>query len=194
MNKRFGIFLEPDDLFFDYIMDWKKKFIHLENTQKYVNEIPHFTLLHGLYDNEDLLVKNFRNFTSFEKINIDSARPYIFYDDIQKGYNTLVFEFKNNNQIKSLQRLLLKKFKPSFSYKFVNLDRKYMVNLEKYHYPFVGDDLIPHVTITNIKIKNTHQLIKNFIEVPSYEKISFSKLYLGEIKEDYINKIYEISP
>lgn len=191
MNKRFGLFLEPEIMFFDYIIDLKSQLRKLNNDQYYINEIPHLTLMHGIYQDHKLLLDQFKNFKAFKPLYLKSAKPFIFYDDIKKGRNTLTYAFSKNNELIALQKVLLSKFQPDSPHQFFNLTNvEYLKNLENYNYPFVGEHLIPHVTITNNNLGKNSEEIELFLKAPKFKSVTFSKLYIARIENNVINKLH----
>ena len=190
--KRYGIFLKPNSDIYQFINKEKKKYKSLKNKQNFINDIPHLTLFHGIFDDQKKLVDKFNNikFNKDEVINFQISRPYIFFNDHEVGFNTLVYLIEKSESLCYLQKKLLEKFNPFFAYDFFNLEKKYITNLKKYNYPFVGDSYMPHITITNIQSSPNSDLCNSFLNREIKLSGQFESIFLAEIT-NYIKIIKE---
>ena len=80
-------------------------------------------------------------------------------DDVENNFSTLIYLIDNPKPIHTFQLKLLNKFKPFKGSEFLNLSKEFNNDFKKYNYPFVGENLIPHFTVTNISNLDTSEKI-----------------------------------
>ncbi len=152
--RKIGIFLLPGQKAAEEIYSMKKYFKSFENKQNFLNDFPHLTLLHGIYGDYKNLEKNIKKNINLVKelknYSYELNRQFIFEDDVEKNFSTLVYLIDNPEPIQTFQIKLLNKFKPFKGSEFLNLSNEFINDFKKYNYPFVGENLIPHFTVTNI--------------------------------------------
>mgnify|MGYP001258455423 FL=1 len=188
-NKRLGVFLEPSSEIYNLITK-KKEFFKLTGfNQNFVEDPPHCTLFHGYFKNPQHIIKEFNNLkiTKIDKFKIEET--LVFENDYMNGYDTLAYKIENNLSLNELQIELIKKFKPDEPFKFENLDSKYFDSLKIFNYPFIGELLIPHITITNIELRKNKELKKEFINEDINLEGKFNSIFIGEILEGKLQKI-----
>ena len=188
-KNRLGFFLKPDEPLFSNIVNIKKDFRKLKLESHFLDDEPHLTLMHGYFSNKESVIDKFEQLKINEKIELTAKGPLIFYDDIFKGFHTLALEIQLNAGIKNIQKLFLEEFLPDKESVFDNLEENYLKNVKKFKYPFVGEDLIPHISIGNIKIERHNLYLKNFLKCNFEDTQYFASIYIGEIIN---NKLFEI--
>ena len=74
----------------------------------------------------------------------------------------------------------LKPFKSSQHYR---LKGEYKKNLITFNYPYVGESLLPHLTITNIQTNEESSICKNFKMNSNSFKGNFASIYIAKIED-----------
>ena len=187
--KRLGFFLEPSSEIYDFIIKKKELFKLTGLNQNFVEDTPHCTLFHGYFNNPQIIIEEFNNLkiTKIDKFKIKET--LVFENDHLVGYDTLAYKVDNNSSINEVQIELIKKFKPDKPFKFEILESKYFYSLKKFNYPYVGGLLIPHITVTNIDLRNNKELKKVFINENIYLEGKFNSIFIGEIINGKLQKI-----
>lgn len=182
--RKIGIFLLPGQKATEEIHSMKKYFKSFENKQNFLNDFPHLTLFHGIYGDYKNLEKNIKKNTNLIKelknYSYELNRQFIFEDDVEKNFSTLVYLIDNPKPIQTFQIKLLNKFKPFEGSDFLNLSNKFINDFKKYNYPFVGENLIPHFTVTNISnldIKEKNKFMRKSNEINE----KFHDLVIAEV-------------
>ena len=190
-NKRLGFFLEPSSEIYDLITKKKELFKLTGLNQNFVEDTPHCTLFHGYFNNPQFIIEEFNNLkiTKINKVKIKET--LVFENDHLAGYDTLAYKIDNNSLIREVQIELINKLKPDKPYKFENLERKYFDSLKNFNYPYVGELLIPHITVTNIELRNNKVLKKAFINEIINLEGKFNSIFIGEIINGKLQKIIE---
>ena len=187
--KRLGFFLEPSSEIYDLIIKKKELFKLTGLNQNFVEDTPHCTLFHGYFNNPQIIIEEFNNLkiTKIDKFKIKET--LVFENDHLVGYDTLAYKVDNNSSINEVQVELIKKFKPDKPFKFELLESKYFDSLKKFNYPYVGGLLIPHITVTNIDLRNNKELKKVFINENINLEGKFNSIFIGEIINGKLQKI-----
>ncbi len=187
--KRLGFFLEPSSEIYDLIIKKKELFKLTGLNQNFVEDTPHCTLFHGYFNNPQIIIEEFNNLkiTKIDKFKIKET--LVFENDHLVGYDTLAYKVDNNSSINEVQVELIKKFKPDKPFKFEILESKYFDSLKKFNYPYVGGLLIPHITVTNIDLRNNKELKKVFINENINLEGKFNSIFIGEIINGKLQKI-----
>jgi len=187
--KRLGFFLEPSSEIYDLIIKKKELFKLTGLNQNFVEDTPHCTLFHGYFNNPQIIIEEFNNLkiTKIDKFKIKET--LVFENDHLVGYDTLAYKVDNNSSINEVQIELIKKFKPDKPFKFEILESKYFDSLKKFNYPYVGGLLIPHITVTNIDLRNNKELKKVFINENINLEGKFNSIFIGEIINGKLQKI-----
>jgi len=187
--KRLGFFLEPSSEIYDLIIKKKELFKLTGLNQNFVEDTPHCTLFHGYFNNPQIIIEEFNNLkiTKIDKFKIKET--LVFENDHLVGYDTLAYKVDNNSSINEVQIELIKKFKPDKPFKFEILESKYFYSLKKFNYPYVGGLLIPHITVTNIDLRNNKELKKVFINENINLEGKFNSIFIGEIINGKLQKI-----
>lgn len=182
MNQ-YGLFLKPGSNSFGFLKNQKENYKKINKKQNFVDEQPHLTLFHGKFDSYDEVLSKFNQIIIGELpiLNFTITKPHIFFNDFSEGFNTFVYKIEIDKNLLKLQKQLLKKFNPFKPSKFFNLEKKYLINIEKYNYPFIGKDFIPHFTITNIEIEKDSSLIEEFLNQKVQLKDFYESIFLAEI-------------
>tara|TARA_Y100000996_G_scaffold415583_1_gene411417 strand:+ start:3264 stop:3908 length:645 start_codon:yes stop_codon:yes gene_type:complete len=188
-DKRLGFFLEPSSEIYDLITKKKELFKLTGLNQNFVEDTPHCTLFHGYFNNPHFIIEEFNNLkiTKVDKFKIKET--LVFENDHLTGYDTLAYKIDNNSSLNKVQVELIKKFKPDNPFKFENLESKYFDSLKKFNYPYVGELLIPHITVTNIELRNNKGLKKAFINENINLVGKFNSIFIGEIINGKLQKI-----
>ncbi len=188
-KNKLGFFLKPGEPLFSNIVSKKKEFRKLNLQSHFLDDEPHLTLMHGYYLNKESVINKFEQLQINKKIELIVKGPLIFYDDVFQGFHTLALEVQINDSIKNIQKLFLNNFLPDKESIFGNLNENYLRNIKKFKYPFVGKDLIPHISIGNIKVEKDNSDLINFLEYNFKDSQYFTSVYIGEIIND---KLFEI--
>ena len=197
---KIGIFIEPPKNKFNYLSKWKKIIKKKLGNQKYLSHPIHATI--AVFDinkkiNEDFYKSLKNKMSLYNKFRINITKPSIFYNDIISGGDTLFFGIRKNRKLISFQKKILVHFKKiNKEIKKDNFfkNKKYQLNYEKFGFPFVGKDWIPHFTIASVKttlsIKN--EIYKNFLLEKDFKKELDVKYFsIWEIDKDRHKKIYK---
>ena len=86
----------------------------------------------------------------------------------------------NPKPIQTFQLKLLNKFKPFNGSEILNLSKEFNNDFKKYNYPFVGENLIPHFTVTNISNLDTSEKNK-FLSKSNEIKEKYQDLVIAEV-------------
>lgn len=188
-NKRLGFFLEPSSEIYNLITKRKEFFKLTGLNQNFLEDPPHCTLFHGYFKNPQHIIEEFNNLkiTKIDKFKIKET--LVFENDYMTGYDTLAYKIENNLSLNEVQTDLIKKFKPDEPFQFENLDSKYFDSLKIFNYPYIGELLIPHITITNIELRKNNELKKEFINEDINLEGKFNSIFIGEILEGKLQKI-----
>jgi hypothetical protein len=188
---KMGIFLEPGSKMFDNLMLQKTKFKKRPEKQSFINDPPHCTLLHGFYLDKKKLINKFNKLDDFSSIEYKVKKTMIFKNDLEVGNQTLCYKISDNENITSIQKLILGALQPDMPSQFPNLDKKYSENLLKYSFPFVGQDLIPHFSVSNIRLNSNNKFIQKFLSINIDVNEYFKSIFIGEIIDGSLKKIEE---
>jgi hypothetical protein len=180
---KLGIFLKPSSETVLEITKTKEYFKKIVTDSRFLDDEPHVTLLHGYYKDTEKVLKKF-NALEYRAVNYQIDEPHVFYNDIQEGFHTPAYLLKKNQEILNLQQILINEFRPDLQSSFSNLEKKYLINIKRFNYPFIGKDLIAHISVGNLNLKKTHELIINFLSSEYKMKGIFESLFIAEIKED----------
>tara|TARA_B100000989_G_C19432872_1_gene423822 strand:- start:22 stop:612 length:591 start_codon:yes stop_codon:yes gene_type:complete len=182
---KYGLFLKPGIQTIEFLNRQKENYKKINKKQNFIDDQPHLTLFHGKFKNKEEALSKF-NQVLVDDLPILSFRfvgPHIFFNDHSPGFNTLVYTINPDKNLLTLQKELLDIFNPFKPSNFFNLDKKYLLNIKKYNYPFLGLDFIPHFTITNIEIKKDSSLIKEFLNQNVQLNDYFESIFLAEISD-----------
>ena len=182
--RKIGIFLLPGQKASEEIYDMKTYYKSFENKQNYLNDFPHLTLFHGVYKDYKTLEKNIKKninlINELKNFTYELNRQFIFEDDVEKNFSTLIYLIDNPKPIQTFQLKLLNKFKPFKGSEFLNLSKEFNNDFKKYNYPFVGENLIPHFTVTNISNLDISEKNK-FLSKNNEIKEKFQDLVVAEV-------------
>jgi len=93
--RKIGIFLLPGKKATEEIYNMKKYFKSFENKQNFLNDFPHMTLFHGLYEDYKNLEKNIKKnmdlMKELKNYSYELNRKFIFEADVEKKSSTLVY-------------------------------------------------------------------------------------------------------
>tara|TARA_X000001036_G_scaffold431116_1_gene464865 strand:+ start:2340 stop:2936 length:597 start_codon:yes stop_codon:yes gene_type:complete len=182
--RKIGIFLLPGQKAGEEIDSMKKYFKSFENKQNFLNDFPHLTLFHGIYGDYENLEKNIKKninlIKELKNYSYELNRQFIFEDDVEKNFSTLVYLIDNPEPIQTFQIKLLNKFKPFKGSEFLNLSNEFINDFKKYNYPFVGENLIPHFTVTNINNLDIKEKTK-FLSKSNEINEKFHDLVIAEV-------------
>ena len=188
-DKRLGFFLEPSSEIYDLVTKKKELFKLTGLNQNFVEDTPHCTLFHGYFNNPQFIIEEFNKLKITKINNFKIKETLVFENDHLTGYDTLAYKIDNNSSLNEVQIELIKKFKPDKPFKFENLERKYFDSLKNFNYPYVGELLIPHITVTNIELRNNEELKKAFINENINLEGKFNSIFIGEIINGKLQKI-----
>ncbi len=193
--KKIGFFLLPGQKASKEIQDKKNYFNSFSNKQNFLNDFPHLTLFHGKYESfktSDIkLINSINLLNTLKETNYIVSEKHIFENDIKEEFSTLVYLLNENRLIQNIQLQILRKLKPNVASDFTNLNKQYLNNLNSYNYPFAGEDLIPHFTVSNIEKLSPIEKNK-FLSNDIYIEERFSQFVVGEIIEEEIKIIEEL--
>lgn len=185
---KIGVFYLPDKTLNNDIKELKSFFGEKSNNSQFIHHLPHSTFY--LFNSDESEIKNI--LTNFENIkkNISSFSVeindwIIFENDILTGMNTLCLKFKSTNDLKNLQRIIVKAlFKSHISSDTIGLKGEFLKSDKLYGFPFVGQHWIPHITIGSLDIpsKDINRYCKEIFEFP--RKVNINNLNLFRVYGD----------
>lgn len=198
---KIGIFIEPPKKKFAYLSKWKKTIKKKFGNQKYLSHPLHITV--AVFDIKKKIKKDFyltlkKEMSLYNKFKIHVTKTSIFYNDPLTDGDTLFFNIKKNKKIIVFQRKILNHFNKIDKNIFRNIvfkNKKYQSNYEKFGFPFVGKDWIPHFTIASInsKLKNIKEIYKDFLLEKNFNKqLEVKNFSIWEINKDKHKKILKI--
>ena len=129
--------------------------------------------------------------TNIKDYKYKIQKQFIFEDDLENGFSTLVYLVNNKNELQNFQENLLNTFIPEVRSDFTKLNNQYKNDFLEKNYPFIGSKYIPHFTITNIeKLSNSEK--EQFLNksVTIFEKLK--QLVVGEIFDDEIKVLEKL--
>lgn len=192
--KAYFIALLPDARLHGLIVSLKSDLRVSNPSAYYLGEPPHLTLVAGCYPDERNLRNTFISIASrIKKISITIQGWHTFYDDpLTLGHSlTTQLDAASCDLVRSIQQDVIEKVtdfrdpdRSSARYRqnwnFLSPQRR--LSVERFGFPYTGDDLIPHLTIASIPPQMWHtsiDLIKR-------------REFAGEFKLDSI-ALFEIS-
>lgn len=185
-----GLFIIPDHKTNELIYFHKQNIIKKFGVRPFSNHPPHITLF-----TIDLsyFKKNYSDITeiinSYKKKPVKSSQNFVFYNDLLlKNHNTFVIKVENFNWLRDMQKKLILNFQNERTYqqkiKKENLDDKMLENLNKFGFPFIGSNWIPHITIGALKNnKKELNFISHLLEHPIVFKFNFTQLNIYLIND-----------
>lgn len=187
--------LNPDSDLADLIKKQKDAVEELAGNQKYLHDPPHLTLIvfstHDL-KNMILRLKDFLKKIKGFKINLNGL--HVFYNDAFTGGHTLAyflteedaeilrdFQLAIVNYINNLnsKELILKE---SDSFKKMSPEEK--ANVEKYGFPFIGENWIPHITLASIEKDEFDLVFQKIKDSPIEGEYSIDSINLYKVGEE----------
>jgi len=197
---KIGIFIEPSKNKFYYLSKWKKIIKKKLGNQKYLSHPLHATI--AVFDMKKKIKKDFykslkNEMGLYNKFKINISKPSIFYNDILTGGDTLFFSIRKNQKLILFQKKILSHFSKINKDIYKNIffkNRKYQSNYEKFGFPFVGKDWIPHFTIASVKtkLKKKKEIYKDFLLEKNFNKELEVKYFsIWQINRDKHKKIYK---
>jgi len=192
MFEKFAVVIEPNkEIDGDLVM--LKNVFKKYSVNDYINHPNHLTLLHGFFQ-EDQLIKALENIF-FESFTIETEKIKCFSQDLLTQSKTLFLSIKHEKKLLELQMDFLQKLKNIIDNRelgnFFSNNPMYKKNIEIYNYPYVGKDWVPHFTVCSLNdIKNNEY--NNFINKSISKKMTVRKVSIFKvINSDHI-KILEI--
>lgn len=194
MDKYF-ISLDPEKRLKEKIEEQKRIIMNLAGNQTYLTHPAHTTLIVLSTNEIDSLVDLIKEFSQKnERINIKVDGFHLFLNDIQTNENTITYKFSEENEsfLRKIQLEILEKIN---KYNKINLFKSNTQilekmselekeNINKYGYPFVGDNWIPHITLASIK-RDKYNLIWNTLKNnPIVGDFLFDSISLYKIDEN----------
>ena len=194
-KSKLGFFLKPSSTYLEKLQTEKNDLLDLNLPSHFIKDIPHLTLLHGVYENKKKVLNDFLTSTVNDSLPLEVKvlKPHIFYNDVENGFHSLTYLFEKKSEILNIQQKIINEFKPNTSSKFYGLDAIYEKNIKKYNYPFVGRDLLPHITLGNIKMHEKDIFLKTFLKKNYVRKIKFDSIFIGEILNNDLKILQERS-
>ena len=189
-----AIFILPKDDLCSEILKWKKKIDEEFPDQAYTLHPPHLTLITLEIENKlleciETLDLNYKHLPFEVKVD----KKNIFWNDTITNGHTLFYEVEKNNKIFNLQKTIadkLQKFKESIQLTNYKLhDKQAIESFNKYGYPFVGDHWIPHFTISSIKTRKDHPIIKDFLSFKEEYNFIVDRISIWEVNGDFHRKL-----
>tara|TARA_Y100000389_G_scaffold203579_1_gene252449 strand:+ start:21919 stop:22524 length:606 start_codon:yes stop_codon:yes gene_type:complete len=192
-----GIFIIPKIEISEKVLKWKKIIEQNFGEQLYLSHFPHITLSNFYTNNVDRveteLSKYCKNFNKNLTIKINGTNEFI-NDPLTNG-STLYFVVERNTEIlkfqyeimKNIEQLIKTKFSSNFE------DANYNSNNEKYKYPFVGKDWIPHISICSLSEEHSKsEVVNTFLSQNIDYSFNIDSIYLYKITNNSHTKIAEI--
>ena len=185
---KLGVFYSLDDSLKKDIESFKLYFSSKCKTSRYLNHLPHSTIYvfnRELNKIDDVLLK-FDDFQkSFHQFYTNIYKWKVFTKDIITGLNTLCLEIELSRELKALQMEVVERLSEyHLKNENSNLEGDFKMLNDKYGYPFIGNQWIPHITIGSMDI-NPEKLLgysRKLLDLP--KEITINNLGLYEIEED----------
>ena len=166
----------------------KSFFKSKSNNHKYLNHLAHSTIY--VFDIDSKKLNNvILEFENLQK-TLSSSSSYIdkwkiFENDKLTGLNTLSLEIELTDQLKVLQMNVVKCLCKYHSQNIkINFDGDLLESYNKYGYPYVGKNWIPHITIGSLEIspKKIFDYLEGLFNFS--REITINKLGLFKINGD----------
>jgi len=186
---KLGIFILPKNQLLKAINFHKKKIKKIYGYQPYLLHPAHCTIYVFNTNKTNLeQIKKIQNIKFKKKLNIRVNKLDFFYEDILTGKDTIFFRVNQNMQLNLFQKKIVKIFSIYISgkNKFIKFSDKNMQrNYDKYGYPFVNKNWMPHFTIASIKNKFINDLyFKKLFDKKCKYNVDISKVYIYKIIHD----------
>ena len=196
---KIAVFISPKKKIKKKILSLKKIVRSDFGYQPYLLHPPHCTIF-TMNVSKNILKK--KNKLRKIKINpilkniITIKKTGLFSNDPITGGQTIYFEITKNSFLNTLQLELLKLFNKFRDNKIkTNFKFNWMIkNNNKYGYPFVGKNWVPHFTIaslTNLNKKN--KFIKNFLNKKIMSRELVNKVYIYKINGNKHKYLWNMS-
>lgn len=190
MNNCF-IALEPERRIKEIIDEQKKEIRMMVGEQKYLSHSPHLTLITSNFNDLPCLIERLQTESEgLEKIAANIKGLHVFYDDVQTEGNTLTYGFSEQTidelrkvqkrVIDSLERYNDKSYFERISDKFNDIERQ---NYQRYGFPFVGENWIPHLTLSSIEKPKFEEVYNTISKKQIGGSFKFDNLALYEITD-----------
>ena len=180
----YGILLEPSEILNEKIKNIKKEVEILVGNQLYLKDDPHLTLHHGDFkdilewkDDFEQFIKKIKLEINKIQINIDNWITFENENNLQKITLACKLDEQSIDLLRKLQIQIvdyLEQFRHPIiieRYKKMALSNIQKQNLEKYGYPFVGNEWKPHLSIATFNKKDIDEIwttIKNSCPIGNY--------------------------
>ncbi len=199
--EKYFIALEPEENLTALVNEQKNLVRELVGEQKYLSEQPHFTLFVLTFkDVKEILPKLGEIANNLTKFPVKICGLHVFYDDIQTNGNTITYSVsrENNNYLKKIQLELINSINDFNTKEFISRNDKIYkkmsdvekANTDKYGFPFVGENWLPHITIASIEKDKFEKVLKRLIknEIRGEFLLSYLSLYKISNNSILINK------
>jgi len=185
---KLGIFYSLDDSLKKDIESFKLYFSSICKTSRYLNHLPHSTIYVFNIESNKIndVILEFEDFQkSFNQFYTNIYKWKVFTKDIITGLNTLCLEIELSRELKALQmRVVESLFEYHLKSENSNFEGDFKILNDKYGYPFIGNQWIPHITIGSMDI-NPEKLLgysRKLLDLP--KEITINNLGLYKIEED----------
>ncbi len=193
-----GIFICPDGSLKSKILSWKEKIQKELIEQPYTKHPAHLTIINSKINKENIAISKIRKYLRDTKsFNLDVKKNDVFWNDIITGGHTIYFSIERTKQLQNIQNnlaVIMSKYKSENKIPKIFHPNKLLSNSYKiYGFPFVGDHWIPHFTISSLKIKKSHKIIKEFLSNKNNSSFRVDKISIWRINKDKHQMLEEIS-
>lgn len=203
--EQYYIALIPEKKLIQKVDSQKQIVMNTLGNQKYLTHPPHFTLI--IFTTEDInqvsleLEKTVKNISKF-KIRINDF--HIFYDDVLTGKNTITYSLPDEDIdflkkfqlmiVDSIDSLNSKQFISKDSDSYAKMSEIEKSNTDKYGFPFVAENWIPHITLASIDKDQFDIVFTKIKESPIMGEFTIESINLYRVGEEtsFLIKEFEL--
>lgn len=196
------IALNPDHNFSNFINKQKDTIKNLIGPQLYLKDPPHITLFLFKTDNPTSILQEIKELSlALTKIKLSIKDLHVFYNDKWTGGNTITYNFHENDvdNLKQIQIQLInkvhKQIEPFFTEQYKNYNDYSELeksNINKFGFPFVGENWIPHITLASIE-KDKFDIIFEKIKQTTFpEELTINAINLYKVEGSELVKSFEL--
>ncbi len=192
--EQYYVALIPEKRLTDLINKQKSLIREMIGEQIYLSHPPHFTLIIFTTDNLNEIAFELKKISEkTNKVRIYIKDFHIFYNDLFTNGNTITYaisdetlEYLKKIQLKTIEKINYFNTKKLYSkedeaYKKMSEIEK--SNTDKYGYPFIGENWIPHITIASINTDKFEKVFEKIKQKPAFGEFLIDSINLYKVGE-----------
>lgn len=191
---KYYIALMPEKRLIDLINEQKSMIREMIGEQIYLFHPPHFTLIIFTTDNLNEIAFELKKLSEkMNKIRIHIEDFHIFYNDLFTNGNTITYPINKDSLskikdiqfdiAKSIERFNTKKFIFKEDEKYWKLSEIEKLNTDKYGYPFIGENWIPHITLASVDADKFEKVFEKIKQKPAFGEFLIESINLYKVGE-----------